>query len=81
MEAAAAVRTEAAAQGAMFAASRPAAGKASGQEQTASMAAPRKSLSMGALRAQQQRSRVTNQDRMDDGESPAWVIASRNCYE
>ncbi|KAE8740108.1 hypothetical protein FOCC_FOCC014394 [Frankliniella occidentalis] len=47
-------RMEAAVHNAVLAASRPAAGKMSGMAQTANMTAPRKSLSMGALRAREQ---------------------------
>lgn len=61
---------EAAVHNAVIAAGRPAAGKTSGVGQwvqSTGQGTPRKSLSMGALRAQQ-RSRVADQDRTDDGE-------------
>ncbi|XP_052129677.1 uncharacterized protein LOC113209418 isoform X6 [Frankliniella occidentalis] len=72
-------RMEAAVHNAVLAASRPAAGKMSGMAQTANMTAPRKSLSMGALRArEQQRSRVADQDRTDDAGESEPLMASQD---
>ncbi|KAJ1520019.1 hypothetical protein ONE63_004249 [Megalurothrips usitatus] len=69
---------EAAVHSALLAAQRPAAGKLSGAPQSAHQ--PRKSLSMGALRAQQQqqRSRATDQDRTDDAGESEPLMASQD---